>query len=211
MAYFARFEQIEGDLYRFDTRIYLADGEPSTESVCVGAVVGINPGSARPRVLSALHELELGKDKLLPFVKNRFETAYKKRKRLGADIPNSAFVQILNLFYLCNEDLGQALSRLRGPEEQPVCPAEKNIFPLTWYAWGAENELLAPLKQRFLGRQDQASFYLKRDRKSFGDGIPGPMEFAKHPRGMPAEPVEVKLALMLEALAANNSLRDHRP
>jgi hypothetical protein len=203
LTYFARFEEIDGDLYRFDTRIYLTDGSPSEESSCIGAVIGINPGSARPKKLSEHCELELRKDKLLPYVRNRFVAAHRE---LGTVVSRGAYVQVLNLFYLCNQDLNQALNRLRELKEPPVCPSEKLNFQLAWYAWGCESELLAPLKQRFLARRDQNPFYMKRDRVSFGGGVPGPMEFAKHTRCMPAEPVEGKLVSILGALVANNSL-----
>lgn len=199
MPYFARFEEVDGDLYRFDTRIYLSDGNPDNDSICVGAVVGINPGSARPLVLSAHHKLELGNDKLLPYVRNRFNAAYAQ---LGSKPPCGAFVQVLNLFYLCNKDLGPALVRRRELGDRTVCPAEKNVFPLAWYAWGGESEELVPLKQRFLNRKDLVSFYMNRDKKSFGEGAPGPMDFAKHPRGMPAAPVEAKLKSVLAVLSA---------
>lgn len=200
MPYFARFEEVDGDLYRFDTRIYLSGGNPSNESICVGAVVGINPGSARPRILTTHHELELGNDKLLPYVRNRFRASYEQ---LGGEPPSGAFVQVLNLFYLCNKDLGQALARLRELGEMAACPTEKNTFPLAWYAWGAESKELAPLKRRFLNRNDRVSFYMNRDKKTFGEGAPGPMEFAKHPRCMPAVPVEAKLKSVLAVIAAD--------
>lgn len=208
MAYYAKFTLIEGELFRFDTRIYLGNGNPDSESVCVGAVVGINPGSARPRVLNEHRELELGNDKMLPYVRNRFNAGYK---RAGIPAPEGAYVQVLNVFYLCDERLGEAVARLKTFQNPPVCSAERLVFPLAWYAWGAESQQLAPLKARFLIRRDGKSFFMNRDRKTFGVGVPEPMEFAKHPRYMPAAPVEEELASYMSAFGANHSLQARRP
>lgn len=194
MTYFARFEEVSGEVYRFDTRIYLAGGNPIEKSVCIGAVVGINPGSAQPRTLSKHSEIDLDGDKFLPYVRNRFLAA---GRLIGVPFERNAYVQVLNLFYLRNQDLNKALHRLRELEEPPICLGEAQTFPLVWYAWGGETEILAPLKQRFLARRDNNAFYMNRDRSSFGEGTPGPMVFAKHPRGMPAAPIEAKLAFIL--------------
>lgn len=195
MTYYARFEIREGSLFRFDTRIYLGNGEPNEKSYCVGAVVGINPGSARYRVLNEYQQLELGKDKMLPFVRNRFIAAYRKACRQP---PHGAYVQILNVFYLCNEHLSQAITQLEQFSNPPMCPGEQSTFPITWYAWGAESAQLAALKQRFMKRHDLQSSFMNRDRQTFGTGVPNQMEFAKHPRGMPALPIEEKLASLLQ-------------
>lgn len=191
MSYYAKFETIGTDLFRFDTRIYLGAGNPNEISACVGAVIGINPGSARPRVSNAHHELDLNGDKMLPYVRNRFLAAYSQA---GREAPSGAYVQVLNVFYLCDADLGHALRRLEETGCSPICDAEKLTFPVAWYAWGAENIQLARLKERFSARQDQCSFFMNRDRSTFGNGVPHPMEFAKHPRCMPASPVEKMIA-----------------
>lgn len=201
MPFFARFEMIGGELYRFDTRIYLSDGNPGENSTCIGSVVGINPGSARPRKLSELYELDQKNDKLLPYVRNRFNAAFE---RSGQPVARGAFVQVLNVFYICNQDLNGALARLRQQPESPVCSSENRVFPLTWYIWGAERKLLAPLKERFQSRSDTIAFYMRRDKKSFGFGVPGPMEFAKHTRSMPTGLVEAKLAQFIRTLAGNS-------
>lgn len=191
MAYYARFSALGTELFRFDTRVYLQGGNPSEESECVGAVVGMNPGSARPKCLDRHHELDLGRDKMLPYVRNRFNSAFRLA---GMAPPRGAYVQILNVFYLCNANSRDAIDRISNLIEAPTCSAELQRFPIAWYAWGAEEEAIAPLKARFLERCDGASIYMQRDRKSFRRNVPRPMEFAKHPRCMPAAPVEMELA-----------------
>lgn len=201
MTYFARFSRIRGELFRFDTRIYLRGGSPELASECVGAVVGANPGSAQPRAgaLDQHHELELGNDKMLPYVRNRFNAAFEIA---GINVPAGAYVQVLNVFYLCDADMGRAIDKVRAMSDAPICTSEERRFPLVWYAWGAESETLAPLKNRFIKRQDEQSIYMQRDRKSFGKAPPGPREFAKHPRGMPSAPIEQEISSCLKCQVA---------
>ena len=81
MEYLARFEEIEGKLFRFDTRIYLNDYNSDNDGKCVGAIIGKNPGSAIPSKLNELVPLELNGDKMLPTVRNRFVDGYKLAKK----------------------------------------------------------------------------------------------------------------------------------
>lgn len=47
--YWVKFELKNNHLYRFDTRIYLKPIlYPSDKDICIGAVVGKNPESAKP-------------------------------------------------------------------------------------------------------------------------------------------------------------------
>lgn len=199
MAYFARFSIFGGELFRFDTRIYLRGGSPEIASKCVGAVVGANPGSARPRVMDQQHELDHRNDKLLPYVRNRFNAAFDLA---GVNPPAGAYVQVLNVFYLCDADMGSAIDKLRSMRDAPICISETKRFPLVWYAWGAESMTLAPFKERFLDRRDERTLYMKRDRKSFGSTPPGPMDFAKHPRCMPSAPIEHEISSCLKGQMA---------
>lgn len=135
MEYVARFEEINGHRFRFDTRIYLESFDPKTNGVCVGAIVGKNPGSAAPRELNRLLSLELNGDKMLPFVGNRFLEGYKHVKK---PIPPNAFVRVWNLFYVCDPDLGVALGKALkvAPElsSLPVCPyrERRSCGSLVW-------------------------------------------------------------------------------
>ena len=97
MDYLARFEKVDGELCRFDTRIYLNGYDISKDSNCIGAIVGKNPGSAIPRVLNELVPLELNGDNMLPTVRNRFIDGYRLAKK---QIPTNSFVRVWNLFYI---------------------------------------------------------------------------------------------------------------
>ena len=78
MEYYARFERRDGHLFRFDTRIYLESRVSQVADTCIGAIVGKNPGSARPVDLGQLLPLELRGDKMLPTVGNLFAEGYAR-------------------------------------------------------------------------------------------------------------------------------------
>lgn len=46
--YWAIFQKVRSNVFRYDTRIYLESlDEPNDDDICIGAVVGKNPGSAK--------------------------------------------------------------------------------------------------------------------------------------------------------------------
>ncbi len=46
--YWANFQTLSGHAFRFDTRIYFEDiNKPKDNDLCIGAVVGKNPGAAQ--------------------------------------------------------------------------------------------------------------------------------------------------------------------
>lgn len=137
LSYFARFEEISGQIFRFDTRIYLTDFNIDAESICVGAIVGKNPGSAKPRVLNQLQSIELDGDKMLPTVRNRFLSAYQAAKK---KLPENAFVRVWNLFYLCNPDLNSAVTKIEQFPDLPVCKTELENPPIVWFGWGGSDD-----------------------------------------------------------------------
>ncbi len=90
-SYWAKFVKHGPHLFRLDTRVYLqpiANCGPGDQPI--GAVVGKNPGSARPSdaTTGTLHELTLANDKLLPTVRSIVARAYSKS---GIDPPDGAF------------------------------------------------------------------------------------------------------------------------
>lgn len=45
--YWAKFKKIDDNIFRFDTRVYLNPTKsPGENDICIGAIVGKNPGSA---------------------------------------------------------------------------------------------------------------------------------------------------------------------
>ena len=64
MSFYARFEKYDDCLLRFDTRVYLnGTPQPQKDGKCVAAVIGKNPGSAKPSNGSEWQALDLDGDK----------------------------------------------------------------------------------------------------------------------------------------------------
>lgn len=156
----ASFEQVGSDTFRYDTRVYLDPiGAPSQQDVCIGAVVGKNPGSARPLYASksGLQPIDLGGDKLIPNVRSIVRKAYVLAAKTP---PANAYIQILNLFYLCNPDLEMAIKRIKIHSTAKVCPSETNIFPWIWYVWGSHSDDLSLFKGRFATLMSNTHFFV---------------------------------------------------
>lgn len=193
MAYYARFESHAGQRFRFDTRIYLGKHDADEGGECVGAIVGKNPGSAKSIQLGVLAPLSLDGDKMLPSVRNRFVAAYQKA---GKSIPANAFVQVWNLFYLCNPVLGAACMEMNRLANPPLCPSENKKPKIIWFAWGGNNGYLNLFKQRFLTDQ-KMGFYFNHQSGVVVSCAPSATDFAKHTQGMPAIPIVNHLAGLL--------------
>lgn len=190
MAFYARFEHVADHVFRFDTRIYLGKHNADEGGECVGAIVGKNPGTAKPTQLGILAPLSLDGDKMLPSVRNRFIAGYKNA---GKSIPNNAYVQVWNLFYLCNPNLGVACSEMSRLVEPPLCPSENRKMKVVWFAWGGNDTYLNSFKQRFLS-EHKSGFYYNHQSGLVIPHIPSATDFAKHPQGMPAIPIVNHLA-----------------
>jgi hypothetical protein len=191
VEYVAKFQEVEGALCRFDTRIYLWSHNPSKDSVCVGAIVGKNPGSAMPSRLGELAPLELRGDKMLPTVGNRFMEAYAIAKK---PLPQNSYVRVWNLFYICDKDLKQAAGIASQLAHQPICESEANTVPFVWFGWGGNNATLNPFKQRFVERGYRSAFFYDHTCGKVIGRAPEQNDFAKHTQGMPAAPIREYLA-----------------
>ena len=128
------------ELLRHNTRLWFKRSEsPSFEGTCVGAVVGLNPGSAKG-------DAEIGRETLgncdptMDRILTTFEIAFKLK---GLPVPEGAYVQMLNLFYLRDacasaaiafiplSFCGQTSSRLK---QRPTVAAWYSILVKTAYA-----------------------------------------------------------------------------
>ena len=194
MDYVANFQVVDGVLCRFDTRIYLNAYDRGVDSVCVGAIIGKNPGSANPTRVGELASLDLHGDKMLPTVANRFTEAYAIAEKRP---PQNAFVRVWNLFYACNKDLLQAAKIASQMARQPICESEEDASPLVWFGWGGNNAALNPFKRRFIARSYQQAFYYDHTSRKVIDQAPTEDCFAKHTQGMPAAPIREYLSRVL--------------
>ncbi len=193
MSYYARFEKISGHLFRFDTRIYIANQHETDPGLCIAAIVGKNPGSAMPQMRGVLSPLSLTNDKMLPSVRNRFTAAYDLA---GLPVPKNAYVQVWNLFYLCDANLASACLTFSRIVDPPICDdTELNETPkVVWFAWGKSVPRLDVFKSRFRERSYDNAFYFNKNTQSVHRGVPADQDFAKHPQGLPALPVVQHIA-----------------
>ncbi len=194
MEYLARFEEINGVLFRFDTRIYLNDFDSSKASNCIGAIVGKNPGSAIPKTLNTLVQLELNGDKMLPTVRNRFLDGYKLANK---EIPLNSFVRVWNLFYICDPDLESACQTASNFDNLINCNTENEGAPIVWYGWGGYDQRLNSFKERFITKARQHQFYYDHNNSDIETKAPTVKSFAKHTQGMPSKPVNEHLSRII--------------
>jgi hypothetical protein len=195
MSYYAHFERHEGHLFRLDTHVYL-NGVPSDPSagVCVGGFVGINPGSAKAAKEPGWHQLEQGRDQVLPRIYKRFRAAYDLAH---IEVPVLAYVRVWNLFYLREPDCDQAIRTIRSLKETHPCDSEKWGAPIIWFGWGAPIQKLNDFKGRFLNIPCQHAFFCRARTGDVVDRIPKSNELAYHPLFLKAAPVVAHLATLL--------------
>lgn len=178
--YWAKFIASENQLFRLDTRVYLNDiVEPFETDICIGAVVGKNPGSARPgNIISRLgfSEIALSKDKLLPNVRS---IVNKSSNRIWTN----EYVQILNLFYLCNANINAAINTLNNLEDPIFCDTENHIFPWVWFVWGDDDSTLNVIKGRFQQITTEIPFFYDWRNREIVERIPALNDFARHTQG----------------------------
>jgi hypothetical protein len=126
--FWADFQQIRGSMYRFDTRVYLSQVEMPCESdLCLGALIGKNPGSAKPdHVTPGLSEISLDGDKCLPTISS---IVLKSYQHADIDPPPRGYVQVLNLFYVCDPNLATAIQSIQGESGSTTCSTENYIYP----------------------------------------------------------------------------------
>jgi len=181
--YWAEFKQIGEDIFRFDTRIYLEPIDAiENNDRCIGAVVGKNPGSAQSSSIgNGIQRILLGKDKLLPNVLSIVKKSYEMAKETP---PVRGYIQVLNLFYLCDPDLEQAILKFKQCKSPEYCPTEKRHFPWVWYVWGGSNIELNPYKRRLDALDTTSHFFY--DNKEMGITLTKPPEkvLARHTQGL---------------------------
>jgi len=186
-CFWACFKEQNGNIFRFNTRVYLKPiKKPSLENdICIGAIIGKNPGSAKPSLKNCnmLQPILLDNDKLLPNVRNILISAYNSVKKSFND---NQYIQVLNLFYLCDKSLADAKRKINCIKSDiPVCLSENNNFPFIIYAWGGPNDGLNKYKNRFIDKPltNNAIWYdyISKETKK---NTPGNFDSVKHIQGL---------------------------
>ena len=181
--YWAKYEDHLGDTFRLDTRIYLHDTDHASDTdTCIGAVVGKNPGSAKPSFKSNdIQPVDLDGDKLLPTVRN---VVLKSYKEAGIEPPKNTYIQVLNLFYLCNPNLGKAIEAMKISSGPRSCESERKNIPWVWYVWGGRHDLLNMFKVRYSSLKTKNHFFYD---NVAGEVVSRPareLDFARHTQGL---------------------------
>lgn len=195
--YWARFRQLEGVMFRLDTRIYLQPIEkPGQGDSPIGCVVGKNPGSARGGLdHRRLTPMVLEGDRFLP---NVLAVTLKAYSAAEVDIPVGGYIQVLNLFYLCDRRLANARRTLAAFNRPPVCRTEGQSFPWSWYVWGGPDRALNPLKKRFINQSGKRAFYYDGALSQLIDRVPDVTDKARHTQGLAHGPVVKHLAKLIQ-------------
>ena len=188
--YYAKFTKTDNTVFRNDTRIYFTDEPPKNEKGrCLGVVIAKNPGSAAPKKLDEWTELKLGKDKMLPTVKNIFRKSFEKIKY----VPEvNDYLRILNLFNICSPDVDEALSFKSDNNNVYIEKAKNDLekAPLIFLAWGSEDKL-NPFREIWInnlcGYESKCLYvtYIKYPNYKIAYGIPNISTKVKHPQGLP--------------------------
>jgi hypothetical protein len=196
--FWARFEEIDENIYRYDTRIYIKPVNNIQDSdICLGAVVGKNPGSAKGEVCVDLKEINLDGDKLLPTVRNIFIKSYKLA---NIELPERAYIQVLNLFYLCEADLNLAINEAKDKTIKGICKTEKKKFPFVWFVWGGDDKFLNIYKNRFESINAGQFFYYDNQEGVIIQKIPTDKSSAKHTQGLTHSYVVPHISNILKAI-----------
>lgn len=195
--YYAEFitHPLSGHTYRHDTRIYLSGFTGNRSGGrCVGAFIGKNPGSA---LRSASGWGLIQEDTTLRLIRSVWLKSLKAK-------PNpDEYIQVLNLFYLCDPNFQKALKLAMKSSLYFPDPVENQPFEKVWWAIGDYDD--ASYRLGYCLRRIQSSvrsskhvFYDSRKNAGKGreiTGLPSAGHFCKHPIGMPHPPMEKLLSL----------------
>ena len=202
--YWAQFEPVGEKLFRFDTRVYLSDVVTCRDcDPVIGAIVAKNPGSSRPSDPSSriLQEVSLNGGQLLPAIHSVVSKAFA---RAGQHWPERGYVQVFNLFYLCDKQLSRAW-RAASQIKRRACLKESLSIPWLWYAWGRMGSELPDLSERFKAVAATDRFYFDHKLKEIRTGHPTETAFPKHTQGLQREPVIAHIAgLIANDRSVNN-------
>lgn len=198
--YWAKFEKIGNNIFRYDTRIYLKTiNSPGDNDICIGAIVGKNPGSAVAYSPSknGLQKINLDGDKLLPNMRSIFLKAYQNS---NIPIDDNAYIQVLNLMYICDKNLGQAIKKIVEHKTVVNCSGERRSFPFTWYVWGNNDKRLNKYKVRFDNIDSEIHFFLDTKTNELVNKKPTVNDSARHTQGMRHELVIPYISDILKSM-----------
>jgi hypothetical protein len=162
----------------------------------MGAIVGKNPGSAQALApgYSGIQPIKLAGDKLLPTARN---IILKACCRARIKIEAEAYIQVLNLFYLCDPSLSAAVKKFESVRYPKTCASENGHFPWVWFVWGKRHPRLGRLKRRFQVISTNLPFYYDQEMREVVTRVPGGGDHARHTQGLKHQEIVPLLAGIL--------------
>ena len=100
------------------------------------------------------------------------------------DIENNSYIQVLNLMYICDKDLKQAINKHKKHSSVVFCDTEKKSFPFIWYVWGGSNVGINKYKDRFSQLNRSEHFYFDNKSKIIVESFPSSQDSARHTQGL---------------------------
>lgn len=153
MTFYATARFIPCDLIkmslRHDTKLWFSHPSDSSTGICIGAVVGLNPGSSRP---STMDDGTVEVDPTMKRILLAFSDAYAE---LGLAIPKNGYIRMWNLCYLQEANSNSFLSMLENSKTLEIYtsapmldPTEHEQVPFLWFAWTARTPRQLALRSR---------------------------------------------------------------
>ena len=136
-------------LLRLDTKLWFSPPLDPLSGICVGAVVGLNPGSSSPRA-GEVGDAEV--DSTMSKILAAFADAYAE---LGRALPGNSYVRMWNLCYVREADSRRLLSSLQDPKKLSALTScscldktESDHVPCLWFAWTASTPRALAIRSR---------------------------------------------------------------
>lgn len=117
----------------------------------------------------------------MPNIKSILDKGYQRAKKPN---PKNSYVQMLNLFYICDRNLNQAIKKIGVHPNPIICGTEAKNFPFLWYVWGGDNKKLNFYKSRILNIKSDKHFYLDTNTNKVISVAPRLSDSARHTQGM---------------------------
>jgi hypothetical protein len=99
-------------------------------------------------------------------------------------VPARSYMQVLNLFYLCQPNFKQAIAAMAHKPAAIVCPSEAGYFPWLWYVWGGPAVALDSYKERYQTIRSGCHFYFDKNNGRIVAERATKQVFARHTQGL---------------------------
>jgi hypothetical protein len=144
--------------------------------------------------MNRLQQIDLANDRLLPTVRSMVIKAYREAQR---ESPPGAYVQVLNLFYLCDAKFSSAVKKMQRVVDPPTDKSEAREFPWIMHLWGGPDHRKDFFAARFRELAAGSHFFFDKNLDRLVSEFPGPVSFPKHTQGLTLDPIIKHLAMLI--------------